>query len=415
MTSTADRTAARNPAVPRKVPAPKPFKAKPSRTPTRRSTVPAQSPLVPGAIAAAWALGAGLVAITLPVLLIWAADGRSGADSVEATRTAGQLWLLAHGTSLTVPGGLVGLTPLGLTLLPLALLHRAGRHGVRQLSVVDTLQACQLLLAIAMPYAVVATALTSITGTEAVQPDPLRALAGALAVAVLGAGSGVYREARLSHELDVIPPLVRRLCAAAARAVAVLLAAGALLVIASLVLHHSQVASLSGATGPGLVGGTGLVVLQLLYAPNAVIWGASWLSGPGFAVGVGTHVSPWTTTLGQVPALPVLGALPSSDTPTLLVVVSVLIPLAAGVYAGVALSRTMARCSVRRAAFEGALVGPLAGLMMLGLAFISGGPMGGGRLVAVGPSAWQVALAVAVQLGAWSAATTAVLRWHRGS
>lgn len=409
-------TTTRSPVVPRKVPAgkgsarPKASKRSPGRA---AKPVPAQSPLVPGAIAAGWALGAGLVAITLPVLLIWAADGRSGADSVEATRTAAQLWLLAHGTSLTVPGGLVGLTPLGLTALPLALLHRAGRHGVRQLGARDATAAARLLAAIAVPYALVATVLAVVAQTAVVQPDPLRALAGALVVAVVGAGAGIFREAGLSRELDAVPAVARRLAVAGGAAVAVLLACGLALVLASLVVHQAKVISLSGATGPGLVGGTGLVVLQLLFAPNAAIWGASWLSGPGFAVGVGTHVSPWATTLGQVPAFPMLGALPSGEAGSPLIAVSVLVPLMAGVLAAVLLARRMEPCSLRRAAAEGAIVGPVAGSLMLVLVFVSGGPLGGGHLLAVGPSAWQVALATAVQVAAWSCLSSLVLAYRK--
>ena len=40
--------------------------------------------------------------------------------------------------------------------------------------------------------------------------------------------------------------------------------------------------------------------------------GAAYLSGPGFAVGVGTEVSPLTSTLGPLPAVPALGALPDA-------------------------------------------------------------------------------------------------------
>lgn len=366
------------------------------------------STLRPGAIAAGWALGAGLVAIALPVLLIWAADGRSGADSVEATRTAGQLWLLAHGTALAVPGGVVGLTPLGLTALPLALLHRAGRHSVRLMSVTTFRQGAALIAAIAVPYTVVATCLTALVGTGTVLPDPARALIGCLAVSVVGSSLGVVRESGLRLGL---PDSVRRVALSAAAAVGVLLVAGGLLFALSLLTHTSRVSSLSGATGPGIVGGVGLAVLQLLLVPNAAIWGASWLAGPGFAVGVGTHVSPWSTSLGQVPALPVLAGLPV-DTPSRTVaVLALVVPLAAGLLAARLLA---ARCtgSVQRAALEGALVGAAAGVMMAALAFTSGGPLGGGRLAAVGPSPWQVGLAVAVQVGVWCAATIALLRWR---
>jgi len=371
------------------------------------------SVLPPGAVAAAWALGAGLVAVTLPVLLIWAADGRSSADSVEATRAAGQLWLLAHGAALHLPDGLLGLTPLGLTALPIALLHRGGRHSVRLLSVATLAQAGQLIAAIALPYALVAACLTVVAATDTIQPDPVRAVIGALAVALVGAGSGVLREAGLLQQLRRLPAQTRRLAVAAAGAVGVLLACGAALVILMLVLHADRVGSLSGATGAGVVGGAGLVLLQLLLTPNAAIWGASWLSGPGFAVGTATEVSPWGTTLGSVPALPMMAGLPTGAPTTTIAVLSLAVPLVAGVVAAVLLVRRLGPSTLGHAAFEGALVGPAAGLVMMLLAFVSGGPLGGGRLIAVGPSPAWIGLAVAVQVGVWSALAAAALSWHR--
>ncbi len=52
-------------------------------------------------------------------------------------------------------------------------------------------------------------------------------------------------------------------------------------------------------------------VAQLAVLPNLVLWAVSWLTGTGFAVGAGT-ISPRTEVLGgPMPALPLLGALPT--------------------------------------------------------------------------------------------------------
>ncbi len=47
-------------------------------------------------------------------------------------------------------------------------------------------------------------------------------------------------------------------------------------------------------------------------APNAVLLGASYLLGPGFAVGTGTVVSPGAGRPRQLPAFPLLAALPEA-------------------------------------------------------------------------------------------------------
>jgi hypothetical protein len=369
--------------------------------------------LAPGVTAAGWALGAGLVTIAVPVLLAWATDSRSGSGAAAATRMAGQLWLLAHGTALSVPGGVVGLTPLGLVALPLLLLHRAGRHGTRSAGVSAPREAAQLVLAIAAPYALAAAALAAATATTTVRPDPVRALCGALLVALLGAGSGVLREARLLGLARRFPRRVRGLAFGSAVALGVLVAGGALLAGLSLVVHAGRATALASATGPGLVGGVALLLLGVLMVPNAVVWGMSWVAGPGFAVGVGTTVGPLGSTLGPVPAFPLLAALPSGDVPIWVGVVILAVPLGAGALGGVLYARRLAISSAVTAAVEASLLGPCVGVLVAGLCGIAGGPLGGGRLAAVGPSPWKVGLAVAVELAVPAALAAAVVVHRR--
>ncbi|MGB8650896.1 MAG: DUF6350 family protein [Mycobacteriales bacterium] len=387
------------------------------RRPLQRPAPPARRPapdvLGPGVAAAAWALGAGLVSVAIPVLLAWAADARSGSGAAAATRAAGQVWLVAHGVDLSVPGGVLGLTPLGLVALPLLLLHRAGRHSARTAPVADLRQAAGLVLALSFPYGVAAALVAAAVSTRQVQPAPVQALLWATVVAVLGAGSGVLREAGLLRQVSRLPARARRLAAGTSGAVAVLLAGGAVLVGLSLLVHLGRVGTLAGATAPGLVGGTALLLLSLSLVPNAAVWGASWLAGPGFAVGAGTGVGPFGTTLGPVPALPLLAALPSGGVPTWLGVAALAVPVAAGVVAGLLVSRRLPATSVRAGALEAAAAGPCAGAAVALLAWLSGGPVGGGRLVAVGPSPWQVGLAVALEVTLPAAATAAVVVHRR--
>jgi hypothetical protein len=385
------------------------------RPPLRRPAVPARRAapsLLPAATAALWALGAGLVAITLPVLLAWATDGRSGAGAAEATRTAGQLWVLAHGASLAVPGGTVGLTPLGLALLPLALLHRAGRHSARTAPVPGLRAAGQLSLAIALPYGIGAAVVAAASATTAVRPAPVQALLAGVVIALLGAGSGVLRETGQLALAGSLPDRVRRVAVGGGAAAGTIVAAGAALGGLALAVHAGRVTSLAGASAPGFVGGVVLLALGVLLVPNAAVWGASWLAGPGFAVGSGTTVGPFATTLGPVPSLPLLGALPGGPTPVWLGVAVLALPVAAGVLGGLLVSRRLATASLRTAAWEAALVGPAAGVALALLAYLSGGPLGGHRLAAVGPSPWRVGLAVAVEV-ALAAAVTAVAAAHR--
>lgn len=360
--------------------------------PTRQ---PAPQVLLPGASAAAWALAAGLVLLGLPVLLAWATDSRSGSGAAAALRTVGQLWLVAHGIGLTLASGPVHLTPLGLTAVPLLLLHRAGRHGVRSVPVSRARDVIRLVLAMATPYALAAAVLASLATTSAVRPSTIEALLLGFVIGVVGSLSGIAREAGLQVPL---PDRARELLRATAMGTAVLLAGGALAAGSSVVLHAGRVTSLASATDPGMLGGLALLLLSLSLVPNAAVWGLCWTAGPGFAVGVGTTVSPWASSLGPVPAFPLLGGLPSGPAPTWLAVAVVAVPVAAGLLGGWAVARSLGAVSVTRAALEGAAVAPCIAIVVALLALVSGGPLGDGRLSAVGPSPWRVGLVVLAEV-----------------
>ena len=379
------------------------------RAPVRRQQRE-RSPLGPGLVAAGWAVGAGLVSLGIPVLLAWATDSRSGSGAADATRAIGQLWLLAHGTSMSVPGGVVGVTPLGLVLLPLALLHRAGRHGARSLEVRTLPQAGRLVVSIAFPYAVACAVVAAVSASAQIKPAPVQAVLCGLVVGAVGSASGVLREGGLLRAAAKrLPVRARRLVRGTAVTTGSLLAAGSLLSGFAFISHFGRASSLAAATDPGFVGGIALLVLGLLCVPNAALWGSAWLTGPGFAVGAGTAVGPFGTTLGAVPALPLFAALPNGPAPVWLGVALLAVPVGAGALGGVVVGRRLT-CRSGRAALEGLALGPCAGAAMALAAWLSGGPLGGGRLTDVGPSWWQVGLAVTVEAAVGAAAAASVVR-----
>jgi hypothetical protein len=196
---------------------------------------------------------------------------------------------------------------------------------------------------------------------------------------------------------------------ATAAALAVLLAGGALVTGASLTSHLGRAGDLTTATAPGKVGGVALLVLGLSLVPNAAVWGSSWLAGPGFHVGVATAVGPYGTSLGPVPSLPLLAALPGPVSPWV-GIVAMCVPLAGGAVAGVLVVRRMKAPGWAVACREAALVGPCAGAVAALAGWLSGGPVGGGRLTDVGPSPWLFGLTVAVEVAVAAAAAAFVVR-----
>lgn len=387
---------------------------RPSPMPPRRSA-PEPTPRRPlgiGAAAALWAAVLGLLCVGLPVLLAWWADSRSGTGAADALRSAGRLWLVAHGVSLEVPGGRFALTPLGLLLLPLALVARFAASAARDARPAGAGPAARLALWIAVPYALLALLVAVVCTGPDVHVSPVQSLVAGLAVGAAGAGFGVLRPDGLWRSVWAArSDRTRRLLPATAGALAALVGAAALLVGGSLVAHFSTAAELAGAGDPGPVGGAGLLLAGLALVPNAVVWGISWLAGPGFAVGVGTAVSPFGHELGAVPGLPLLAALPGGGIPEWAAVLVLGVPVLAGALAGRQVASALDDVSSwRRTAREAALVGPSCGVVVALLAWMSGGAAGGDRLVEIGPSTWSVLLAVSATVAVGAVAGALVRR-----
>lgn len=369
------------------------------RPPRRPATKePAPSPLALGASAALWAAVVGLLIVVLPVLLVWATDSRSGTGWGEALRAAGRFWLVAHGASLDVPGGRYALTPLGLLLLPLWLVARFTAAAARDLPAALP----RVGLTVAGTYGVLAMLVAIASSGPDVHVSPVQSLLGGLLVGAAGAAWGVLRPGRALW--DRLTRRARRLVTAGAAAVGLLLGAGALLVGGSLAFHGSRAVDLGGASDPGALGGVALLLTGIALVPNAVVWGVAWLTGPGFAVGVGTAVGPFGHELGPVPALPLLAALPTGGVPEWVAVLVLAVPLLAGAVAGRLVAGELGEdcASWSRTCAEAAAVGPVAGVVVGLLAWLSGGAVGGERLVEVGPAPLAVAAATttAVAVGA---------------
>lgn len=357
------------------------------------------------------AVGLGLVAVEAVVVLAWALDGRSGAGSGEALRAGALVWLVAHGARVAVRGGAFGLMPLAVTGLLLWLALRAGAAVVRELQPRPLGVAAWLGAAIGVPYAVAAALLTAAARTAEARPAPVRALllAGALSAAA-GAVGGA--RARGWDPRDV-PDRVRLVGTAAAASLGTLAAGGAVAMAAALVWHFGRATSLVEALRPGVPGAVVLLLLCVAYAPNAVVWCVAFGAGTGFAVGTGTSVAPTGISLGPMPAFPLLAALPGAGPaprPSLLVLV---VPLAAGVVAGVFTTRLDPALSAGRAAAWAALSGPVTGVAVALACVLASGPAGPGRLSQAGPGAALAGLAVAEWVALTGAATAALLARRR--
>lgn len=363
-----------------------------------------------GVVAAGAAAGASLLAIALVVLVTWAASPASGASASEAMRTIGQVWLLGHRVTLEVSGaGHVALLPVGLLVLPALALVRAGTWLAHTLGLDDVRRAVAAGAVIGGCYALVGAILATVSATEAVRPTPPQALVATGVIGTLFGTVGTLRGAGvLRAAWDQLPPRAESVLRAAGAGVAVVLGVGAVLAVGALLLHFGRVVDTGRTLGPGPVGAVALVLACLAYLPDAVVWGAAYAVGPGFAVGSHTSVSPLGVHLGALPSFPLLGALPSPGSAPAYSWPALIAPLAAGAVGGVLLIRRLPTLRLEDAAGWGFASGAIGGLALAVFAAVTSGPVGPGRLAAVGPSPWQVGLAAALEMGVAAAVAAAV-------
>ncbi|MBD3136022.1 cell division protein PerM [Microbispora bryophytorum] len=391
---------------------------------------------VSGMLAAVGTLGVGLAVLTTLTLIGWMAAPRGpfGEGLPGVFRTACQLWLAAHHAGFAIPGGRVGLLPIGLMILPGVLLYRAGLWMARDADLRVRMPArlpkgtprdlenarrrAQLVLiaqagiSLAAPYALLAGVIALVSGNEIMQPFLGEALVSHLLLAfVTGSVATARTIGPWRSMLRLLPERPRSLVVGTAVATSLMLVAGAVLVLGAVVVDFARIQQMSEVLSPGVVGGLLLLLLEVLYFFNAVIWGMAYISGPGFAVGVGTLVAPTGVKLSAVPMLPLLGALPSPGAAPTWVMGVIAVPFAAGAVAGVVTARVAPTPSIEAAPLWGFVCGITSGLVAGTLAALSGGPLGGAGLAAVGPSPWEVALSVTLEVGVAAGISAGIANW----
>lgn len=343
-----------------------------------------------GALAAAlagWILMAGIVVVG------WLAA--TPGSLVGALDVGTQFWLLAHGAGAVL--GATGLTliPWGATLIFATMLSRFAGFAMRQTTGATLVDVARVAAVSTVTY------LLPVVGVTALVGDTTHVVRGAV-VTALFAGSasawGAFRAAEIDPTASW-PTWSRAVPRAVLSGSLVMLVAGAAAVVTGLVVHLEQVEQLASALDTGAAGGIALLVAQLAFAPNLIVWGASYTLGAGFSLGSGTVVTPTGTELGLLPAIPVFGGLPGAgggDTIQL-------VWLAAGVLAGgvAAWCILRARPAARfdETSLVGGLSGAVAGLVFVLFGWLSAGDLGTLRLAGMGPQLLPLAVMAVTTMG----------------
>ncbi len=365
---------------------------------------------------ALFVVGLGLFVPLVFGIFAWISLPGFTTTPLEVWHLAVQVWALGHGVPLEVSLGassalLTGeLASFSLSLAPFlfaivtALLgHRAGRRLTESSD-------ARIIVGLLTVFVAILSALALVSGrTSAVDYD---VAAGTVRVVIpflvgLVVGWKPWLDGNMSRSLlglvldrwrDVIEVAGRIAGSTIAGVVSI---AGAILAVL-VVLGYATVVSLYESLHTGILGGFVLTAAQMAFIPVAVVWMVSWIAGPGFALGAGAVVSPFATTVGAVPAVPILGIIPQSTVVGgWVTIIPGLIALVAAVrFSGRVLSRDRvfnpaSPADMGRVAITAAAAAAIVGLVTIVVGSYAAGSAGAGRFAVVGIDPLLVALVLA--------------------
>ncbi|MCB0919550.1 MAG: hypothetical protein KDC39_13395 [Actinobacteria bacterium] len=341
-------------------------------------------------LAVAWVSAWGLLVCYTMVALL-------APELSDRWSVAGQLWLVAHQVPISTAGGSITLLPIGLLVVPLLFWRRAAswlwrrqpRSWRRRDVVLCTAGSGAAALLVAL-----------LANPSATRATPLWATLAGCAVALGGIAWGRRRLRRRSGSVlhsDGVQTMPGAVAGGLATVIGIL-AVGAVLTCLIIVSDVSLFLP-SGSLSQTM----GLILIQLAYLPNLVLWAAAYATGTGVQVSGAGVLSPYENTIPALPDLPLLQALPATGPSW-----SALLPLAmllCGVFGALIVQR---RAPVRGLRHRLSRVPVLAGFT---LAFwllarpLSGGSLGDGRLDWIGPATatpWIAALLVGAGVTVWA-------------
>ncbi|MEO6606629.1 MAG: DUF6350 family protein [Aeromicrobium sp.] len=355
------------------------------------------------------AILAAVGSLALSALFVLAARGSADLAFAGFARGAARTWLVSLGSGLDTGDVSLGVVPIGASLVCVAVVALTAGWVVA-----DPVELSGFAASTAGASGVIAGIASAASNAGDVHTSVVRAAVGAFIISGAGATIGaVLRHKEMTEQWLTVNTDVRSVLRASVPAVLAVLASSAVIVLALLVVHLSRAGDLWAVLDPGFGGGIALAVGSLLAVPTLILWTASALIGPGFALGTDTSVDLSGSQLGEVPGLPVLAALPAPGEFAGWVFVLGLIPLVAGMLAGWRVDVRDREDLLTRLGL-GAAAGGCAGLVLGLLIAVSGGAIGPGRMADAGPP-MLTPLLVAVPVMALGGALGAILGHYRGT
>ena len=320
-----------------------------------------------------------LLPLAFVSLIAWATAGSATGNTSDPMRAAIWLWLGAHHTPFFLNGttsGYLSFLPIGAMLLPFFALRSGFNRSLSKLHG-DFHNLNSVRSIFSLQYALIATLLALFSSSDSVSAQWYLAPVFAFLIsylATLTAGSRF----RISQAVSY-----------ATRVMAILLGASFVALALLIFTHVSTFKNISIVLQPGILGSILLFALNLFYLPNLAVATLSFFTGSGFAVGVGTLVSPFTHNLGAIPTLPVLAVIPTTSSKWALI--AIIFVIAVG-----ALLAAWALTSSTRALIQ-ALILIAVSISIIG--YLASGSLMTPAMSAIGVSIWKLTLTIVLEIG----------------
>jgi hypothetical protein len=324
-------------------------------------------------------------------LVAWATAGSATGTTTDPIRGAAWIWLGAHHIPFSLalpPSGIPGYfsyLPWGAIALPFIAIRTTFNRAIDRLQG-DFHDINGVRTAYSIFYTIIVTALAYLTASPTVTPQWYLAPLFAFFISITATLT-------CGQRLAISAPVIL-----AARIMSIIV--GTFMVIVGILIftHFSQVKLLTTALQPGIFGGALLLLLNILYLPNAAVALASYVAGSGFAAGAGTLISPWWYHSDQLPVFPLLGILPTQRHP--LFIASALFFVAIGALLAYWSLNSGLQMLVQTSIF-------LIALIFL-IAFLSSGSLMTDDMGAFGVSIWKFGLTAVGEIGIGALITTSI-------
>jgi hypothetical protein len=335
--------------------------------------------------------GAALVLLPFAfiALVAWATAGSATGTTTDPIRGAAWIWVGAHHIpfSLALPPtgvpGYLSYLPWGAIVLPFLAIRNTFNRALDRLQG-DYHDINGVRSAYSLFYTVVVTAVAFLISSPAVTPQWYLAPIFACLISIIATLT-------CGQRIKMSTPLI-----IASRLMAIIVGVSMVAVGVLIFTNFSQVKDLHTSLQAGIFGGALLLLLNLLYLPNAAIAFASYVAGSGFAVGAGTLISPWWYQNGEIPVLPLLGILPTQRHPLF---------IAAAIFF-VAIGALLAYWTIE-GGVQLLLQTAIFFMVMVALvAYLSSGSLMTDEMGAFGVSVWKFGLVVLGEVGIGAAITT---------